>query len=214
MGAGQPMARILQFSTVRAKRPDAPAGRAGQPPGPGRRAVADRDPPPLSAAEAQRFRALILPHLDAAYGFARYLTRDASRAEDIVQDAFLKALRGFAGFRGGEPRAWLFAIVRTTFLDAARGRPAWSDPQAAEAVPSEDDSPEDALVRQGEIATVRAAIEALPEPFRETLVLRELEELSYRQIAEVTSAPIGTVMSRLARARQMLLAALSEEKTP
>jgi RNA polymerase sigma factor (sigma-70 family) len=204
------VARILQFSTVRAKRPDAPAGRAGSPPVAGRRAVAD--PPPLSAAEAQRFRALILPHLDAAYGFARYLTRDATRAEDIVQDAFLKALRGFSGFRGGEPRAWLFAIVRTTFLDAARGRPAWGDPEVLETLASEDDTPETSLVRQGEVATVRGAIEALPEPFRETLVLRELEELSYRQIAEITSAPIGTVMSRLARARQMLLAALSEEE--
>jgi len=176
----------------------------------GRRTVAD--PPPLSAAEAQRFRALILPHLDAAFGFARYLTRDATQAEDIVQEAFLKALRGFVGFRGGEPRAWLFAIVRTTFLDAVRARPAWGDPDAAEAIASEDDTPEDAVLRQGETATVRGAIEVLPEPFRETLVLRELEELSYRQIAEVTSAPIGTVMSRLARARQMLLAALSEEK--
>jgi len=202
------MARILQFSTVRAKRPDASAGQA-PPPAAGRRTSAD--PPPLSAAEAQRFRALVLPHLDAAYGFARYLTRDASQAEDIVQDAFLKAFRGFSGFRGGEPRAWLFAIVRTTFLDAARGRPAWGDLQDAEAVPSEDDTPEAALVRQGEVATVRGAIEALPEPFRETLVLRELEELSYRQIAEATAAPIGTVMSRLARARQMLLALLSEE---
>lgn len=204
------MARILQFSTVRAKSPDAPAGRPGQPPGAGRRVVAEPDPP-LSAAEAQRFRALVLPHLDAAYGFARYLTRDASQAEDIVQEAFLKAFRGFSGFRGGDPRAWLFAIVRTTFLSAARSRAAWAEPEATEAIASEDDTPEDALLRQGEVAMVRGAIEALPEPFRETLVLRELEELSYRQIAEVTSAPIGTVMSRLARARQMLLAALSGE---
>jgi RNA polymerase sigma factor (sigma-70 family) len=204
------MARILQFSTVRAKSPDAPAGRPGQPPGAGRRVVAEPDTP-LSAAEAQRFRALVLPHLDAAYGFARYLTRDASQAEDIVQEAFLKAFRGFSGFRGGDPRAWLFAIVRTTFLSAARSRAAWAEPATAEAIASEDDTPEGALLRQGEVAMVRGAIEALPEPFRETLVLRELEELSYRQIAEVTSAPIGTVMSRLARARHMLLAALSGE---
>jgi RNA polymerase sigma factor (sigma-70 family) len=207
------MARILQFSTVRAKGPDAPAGRPGQPPGAGRRVVAEPEPP-LSTAEAQRFRTLVLPHLDAAYGFARYLTRDASQAEDIVQEAFLKAFRGFSGFRGGDPRAWLFAIVRTTFLSATRSRPAWSEPEAAEAIASEDDTPEAALLRQGEVAMVRGAIEALPEPFRETLVLRELEELSYRQIAEVTSAPIGTVMSRLARARQMLLVALSGEVQP
>jgi RNA polymerase sigma-70 factor (ECF subfamily) len=203
------MARILQFSTVGVKRPDPSAGRRPTPVA-GRRTPLD--PPPLSPAEAQRFRALVLPHLDAAYGFARYLTRDATSAEDIVQDAFLKAFRGFASFRGGEPRAWLFAIVRTTFLDAARSRPAWAEPEAAEAIASEDDTPEAAVLRQGEVAMVRGAIEALPEPFRETLVLRELEELSYRQIAEVTSAPIGTVMSRLARARQMLTALLTEEK--
>jgi RNA polymerase sigma factor (sigma-70 family) len=203
------VARILQFSTVRAKSPDAPAGRPGPPPDGGRRAAAEPDPPPLSAAEAQRFRVLIMPHLDAAYGFARYLTRDPSQAEDIVQEAFLKALRGFAGFRGGDPRAWLFAIVRTTFLSAARGRTTWADAEEIDAIASKDDNPEAALLRQGEVASVRGAIEALPEPFREALVLRELEELSYRQIAEATSAPIGTVMSRLARARQMLLAALS-----
>jgi RNA polymerase sigma-70 factor (ECF subfamily) len=104
----------------------------------------------------------------------------------------------------------LFAIVRNEFISAVRGRPAWAEPDAAEALPSEDDTPEAALLRSGEVASVRGAIEALPEPFRETIVLRELEELSYRQIAEVTAAPIGTVMSRLARARQMLLAALSE----
>jgi RNA polymerase sigma-70 factor (ECF subfamily) len=165
--------------------------------------------------EAQRFRALVLPHLDAAYGFARFLARDATLAEDIVQDAFLKAFRAFPGFRGGDPRAWLFAIVRTTFLSQARGRTTgWAEPEAVEALPSEEDSPEMALVRQGEVEMVRGAIEALPEPFRETLVLRELEEMSYRQIAEITSAPIGTVMSRLARARQMLLAALREEQEP
>jgi RNA polymerase sigma-70 factor (ECF subfamily) len=201
------VARILSFRTVRASPPDATVGRAAQPGG-GR--PADGAAPVLSAAEAQRFRALVLPHLDAAYGFARFLSRDATLAEDIVQDAFLKAYRGFAGFRGGDPRAWLFAIVRTTFLSTVRGRAAWADPEATEAIASDADTPEAALVRQGEVASVRGAIEALPEPFREALVLRELQELSYRQIAEVTSAPIGTVMSRLARARQMLLAALRE----
>jgi len=205
------VARILQFSTVRARRPDTPVGGSGPPLAGGRRAVAG-DPPPLSPEEAQRFRALVLPHLDAAYGFARYLTRDASLAEDIVQDAFLKAFRGFAGFRGGDPRAWLFAIVRTTFLSAARGRPMQGMDFDTETLPDESDSAEAAMVRQGEVATVRGAIEALPEPFRETLVLRELEELSYRQIAEATSAPIGTVMSRLARARQMLTALLTDAR--
>jgi RNA polymerase sigma-70 factor (ECF subfamily) len=201
------LARILQFTTVRARRPDAPA-RAAPPPGAG-----GREAPPLTPAEAERFRSLVLPHLDAAYGFARYLTRDPAQAEDVVQEAFLKAFRGFGGFRGGDPRAWLFAIVRTTFLSSVRGRPDLAA-QLPEDLASDDESAEAALVRRGEVAGVRAAIEALPEPFRETLVLRELEELSYREIAEVTSAPIGTVMSRLARARQMLLTLLSDGSRP
>jgi RNA polymerase sigma-70 factor (ECF subfamily) len=206
------VARILQFRAVRAGRPDAAAGRVS-PSRPGRRAAA-AEGGLHTAAEAERFRALVLPHLDAAYGFARFLTRDGVQAEDIVQEAFLKAYRGFAGFRGGDPRAWLFAIVRNEFLSAVRGRPAWAEPEAAEALPSEDDTPEAALLRSGAVATVRGAVEALPEPFRETLVLRELEEMSYRQIAEITAAPIGTVMSRLSRARQLLLAALGEEEEP
>jgi RNA polymerase sigma-70 factor (ECF subfamily) len=200
------VARILSFRTVRASPPEAAAGRAPEPPEAGR-----RPQPAPSAAEAQRFRALVLPHLDAAYGFARFLARDATLAEDLTQEAFLKAWRGFTGFRGGDPRAWLFTIVRSTFLDHARSRGRWAGPEAAEEVASEADTPEAAVLRQGEVETVRGAIEALPEPFREALVLREFEELSYRQIAEITEVPIGTVMSRLARARQMLAAVLREE---
>jgi RNA polymerase sigma-70 factor (ECF subfamily) len=209
MGAGPDVARILSFRTVRATAPEAAAGRGSQSPGAGR-----RPDPPLTAAEAQRFRALVLPHLDAAYGFARFLARDATLAEDLVQEAFLKAYRGFPGFRGGDPRAWLFAIVRSVFLTHVRRPQPWAEPDDVEEVPSEADTPEAAVLRQGEVETVRSAIEALPEPFREALVLRELEELSYRQIAEVTQAPIGTVMSRLARARQMLLTALREGGLP
>lgn len=205
------MARILPFSTVRAKTPDAPAGRPAAPSTAGRR---DAEDVRLAPAEAARFRALVLPHLDAAYGFARYLTRDASLAEDIVQDAFLRAYRGFSGFRGGDPRAWLFAIVRSCFLTWARSRPAWAAEEPSQETASEEDTPEAALLRRGEVASVRGAIEALPEPFRETLVLRELEDLSYRQIAEVSGVPVGTVMSRLSRARQMLVAALREEHEP
>lgn len=200
------MARILPFSTVRARPPATPAGRAAPPPAAGR-----RDDAPPSRAEAERFRALILPHLDAAYGFARYLTRDASQAEDVVQDAFLKAYRAFGGYRGGEPRAWLFAIVRSCFLSSVRSRPPWTSAETAPEPASDEESAETALIREGEAQGVRGAIAALPEPFRETLVLRELEDLSYRQIAEISGVPLGTVMSRLARARQMLVAALREE---
>ncbi len=173
------------------------------------------EPAPLSAAEQERFRRLLLPHLDAAYNFARFLCRDGPAAEDIVHDAFVRAWRGFAGFRGDNPKAWLFAIVRNLVFSSARTARAQGevfdfDPVAAEGQAEPDaEGPDDRMIRSAEIAHVRAAIEALPEPFRETLVLRELEELSYREVAAVTGAPIGTVMSRLARARQMLAAALS-----
>ena len=183
-------------------------------PPPGKARRGDAEDAALSPEDQQRFRALVLPHLDAAYSFARYLCRDASLAEDLVQDAFLRAFKGFAGFRGGDPKAWLFAIVRSSHLTWARSRGATlaAVPDDVETRPTEDDTPEEALLRQGEVDMVRGAIGALPEPFRETLVLRELEELSYREIAEVTQAPIGTVMSRLARARNMLLAALGREE--
>jgi RNA polymerase sigma factor (sigma-70 family) len=204
--------RILPFGPLMADRPD-PSGAAFVLPFRAKR-PATADETPLDPSEADRFRRLMLPHLDGAYSFARFLCRDASLAEDLVQDAFLKACRGFRGFRGGEPRAWLFAIVRTSHLTWARRRSEPSaDPEVLESIASDADTPEAALLRQGEVDAVRGAIESLPEPFRETLVLRELEELSYREIAEITSAPIGTVMSRLARARSMLLAALPLEET-
>jgi RNA polymerase sigma-70 factor (ECF subfamily) len=200
-----------------ARQPPAPAPEG--PPAPGRappRAAGGGgkdDGPGLGAAETERFRRLILPYLDDAYGLARLLARDPTAAEDIVQEAFVRALRGFHTFRGDNPKAWLYAIVRNCFLSWAAGsdRRFERAPSAAEPlaeVASEDDTPETALLRQGEIDSVRAAVEAIPEPFREALALRELDELSYREIAEITGAPIGTVMSRLARARQMLLAVL------
>ncbi len=169
------------------------------------------------AGDTERFRRLVLPHLDGAYDFARFLCRDPAAAEDIVQEAFLQAWRGFGSFRGGSPRAWLFAIVRNCFFNwTRRGPPGGESPFAAdqlEAIADEQDDPESALMRSDEAQTLRALVEALPEPFREALVLRELEELSYREIAEVTAAPIGTVMSRLARARQLLCAAIDSRET-
>jgi RNA polymerase sigma-70 factor (ECF subfamily) len=204
--------RILPFGPLMAARPG-PSRAAFVLPFRAKRPAA-ADETPLDPGEAERFRRLVLPHLDGAYSFARFLCRDASLAEDLVQDAFLRAYRGFRGFRGSEPRAWLFAIVRTSHLTWARRRSEPSaDTEVLEAMASDADTPEAALLRQGEVNAVREAIESLPEPFRETLVLRELEELSYREIAEITSAPIGTVMSRLARARAMLLAALPLEET-
>jgi len=159
-------------------------------------------------SEAPRFRELIAPHIDAAYSLARYLARDAAAAEDIAQEALLKAYRNLDALRG-PPKPWLLAIVRNAHFDWRRQAQnvALTGPAAAVALAETPDGQEGAeagLIRQGDVAALRAAIEEVPEPFREALVLRDLEELSYREIAEVTGAPIGTVMSRLARARRML----------
>ncbi len=176
----------------------------------------------LTHAAAARFRAEVLPHLDAAYNLARYLARDGDIAEDIVQDAFVRAIRGFSGWRGDSAKAWLMAIVRSAFLDSVQtrrrlaaavvGENALSPAEVARVEAAADPnqpSPEESLVRGEEVLGVRAVIERLPEPFRETLVLREMEEMSYKEIAQATATRIGTVMSRLARAREMLEALLA-----
>jgi RNA polymerase sigma factor (sigma-70 family) len=166
------------------------------------------------AGHLRQFHELILPHLDGAYNLARYLTRDPVLSEDAVQDAMLRAFRSFAQFRGASPRAWLFAIVRNccrTAQSQASGRVALvvnesslGDDIAIDAQPDPGPSPEEEVLRKADVARVRAAIEAMPEPFREAVVLREFEDLSYAEVAEVTGVPIGTVMSRLARGRAML----------
>ena len=171
----------------------------------------------LTAEQARRFRETIRPHRESAYNVARSLTRDPIAAEDVVQEAFLRAFRSFAACRADAPKAWLFAIVRNCFLNwsGARQGPgrvfidegALSETQAAAMANVADPgqaTPEDELLRRRDAQAVRAVIENLPEPFRETLVLREMEELAYKDIAALTGAPIGTVMSRLARAREML----------
>lgn len=171
--------------------------------------------PPMEPDEARRFREAFLPLLDAAYGYARALTRDPTAAEDLVQDAYLRACRAFRGYRGGEAKAWLFAIVRSTFLSGARRREPWSELDEAGEVADPADTAEALIMRRDGERDVRAAVEALPEAFREAIVLRELQELSYREIAEITGAPIGTVMSRLSRARRLLAESLRlTEATP
>jgi RNA polymerase sigma-70 factor (ECF subfamily) len=168
------------------------------------------------AGQALEFRRLILPHLDGAYNLAHYLTRDPVLSEDIVQDALLRAFRAFAQFRGGSPRAWLLSIVRNCCRTAQAGagggvalviHESGLSEEAAARVRQQPDpgpTPEEELSRRDDVDRVRTAIEAIPEPFREAVVLRDLEELSYAEIAEVTAVPIGTVMSRLARGRTML----------
>lgn len=154
------------------------------------------------------FRRNIMPQLDAAYNFACFLSRDADAAQDIVQEAFLRAYRGYDGYQGGSARSWVFTIVRNCYHDwlTDRRRKARVEDNSNEAplddVPSGEDSPEAALVRKEEPNAVRSVINKLPRSLREVLVLRELEGFSYRQIAEVAALPIGTVMSRLSRARR------------
>jgi RNA polymerase sigma-70 factor (ECF subfamily) len=172
--------------------------------------------PRPGADQPEQFRQLILPHLDGAYNLACYLTRDPVLSEDIVQDAFVRAFRAIAQFRGGSARAWLFAIVRNCCRTAQSGRSGavalvihesgLSD-DAAELLNAHADpapTPEEEVIRRTEINQLRLAIEAMPEPFREAVVLRDIEELSYAEIAEVTGVPIGTVMSRLSRGRSIL----------
>jgi RNA polymerase sigma-70 factor (ECF subfamily) len=211
--------QILTLNSALAAAVPPPDGRLGRAVGSLLSPIRRKDPAvaggPLSPDEVARFRRTFLPHMDAAYGFARFLSRDATVAEDLVQDAYLRAYQSFSGYRGGDAKAWLLAIVRSCFLTWVRAQRAWSEVTAPEAVETAarqaqpTDTPEDVLVRAAEVADVRAAVEALPDPFRETLVLRELQEMSYRDVAELTGAPIGTVMSRLARARQLLAQALT-----
>jgi len=164
---------------------------------------------------ANEFRRLVLPHFDGAYNFARYLTRDPVLSDDVVQDAFVRAFRSFDQVRGTSYRAWLFAIVRNCCRTAQSGSSGKLRLVHESALSSDDarrveeqadpaPSPEDELVRRSDAETLHQAIEALPEPFREAIVLRELEELSYAEIAQVTGVPIGTVMSRLSRGRSIL----------
>jgi len=159
-----------------------------------------------------RFEELIMPHLDAAYNLARWLTRNEHDAEDVVQDAFLRAFKFFDGFRGGNGRSWLLSIVRNTsytWLQKNRRQDLVFD----EKIPEVEDpaaNPEVLLLKHADQATVLQAMEELPVEFREVTILRELEGMSYKEIAEITDVPLGTVMSRLARARKQLQTCLTQ----
>ncbi|PSO18453.1 RNA polymerase subunit sigma [Bradyrhizobium sp. MOS003] len=170
--------------------------------------------------KARRFREAALPHLDDVYTFARYLLRDASDAEDAVQECYLRALKHFDSYRGPAMKPWLFAILRNVcnaeYARRAHRPSALEDtPGAAEQTPiwqESEASPEAEVLRSRDAGAIRKLIDALAEPFKETFVLREINNLSYREIAEAVGAPIGTVMSRLARARAMLRAAWTAEE--
>jgi RNA polymerase sigma factor (sigma-70 family) len=164
----------------------------------------------------EHFAAVVMPHLDDAYALARWLTGNSADAEDIVQEACLRALRGLDRYAGGNARAWLLAITRNAaFTWLARNRPkALLATEDIEALAPADGAatPEEALIAKADAAAIERAIAALPPPFKETLVLRDINGLSYREIAEITGVPLGTVMSRLARARGLLMAALGRPK--
>ena len=154
--------------------------------------------------DRRRFEQQVLPHIDAAFNLARWLTRNDHDAEDVVQDAMLRAYRHFEGLRG-EARPWLLAIVRNAcFSWIRRNRPAEVAAGPDEEATAPADGPEALLARELDRRMLNEAIAALPLQFREVLILRELEDLSYREIARIADVPIGTVMSRLARARRLL----------
>jgi RNA polymerase sigma-70 factor (ECF subfamily) len=159
-----------------------------------------------------RFESVVLPHLDAAYSLARWLTRNDADAADVVQEAMLRAFRYFDSYREGDARSWVLRIVRRTCYSwLERNRPADIVPLEADAeldeevaAPAAASNTEALLQSRSDLRRLDALIEALPAPLREVVVLRELNELGYREIAEVTGVPVGTVMSRLHRARSAL----------
>ena len=166
----------------------------------------------LSSQEMERFSECVLPYLDAAHNLARYLLRDPHEAEEAVQEAFLRAIRHFDGFRGVDGRAWLLSIVRNTcFTQLRRRRSGGEKVEFDEEIHSPDEEasgPEADLEKAITAEALRDGLERLAAEYREVLVLRELEGLSYKEIAQVAGVPIGTVMSRLARARKQMLVAL------
>jgi RNA polymerase sigma-70 factor, ECF subfamily len=177
---------------------------------------------------AARFERIVQPHLGDAYALARWITGDRADAEDVVQEACLRAFRAIGGYAGGNTRAWILTIVRNTaYTWLARNRSAVvtavddlvaiESANAGQAAASTGDrygsNPEAELIAKADAVRLEAAITALPPQFRDTLVLRDIQGLDYREIAAVTEVPVGTVMSRLARARQRLIEAIAADDT-
>jgi RNA polymerase sigma-70 factor (ECF subfamily) len=164
--------------------------------------------------EATRFEELALPHLEAAYNLARWITGNDHDAEDVVQESYLRALKFFAGFRGENGRPWLLTIVRNTCYTWLRrnrmGEFATELEEETQLADTTSASPEAMLLAAARTESVQRALQELPVEFREIVILRELEGLSYKEIAEIAAIPVGTVMSRLARARARLQKLLSE----
>ena len=198
-------------------RPSGQASADDRPPAVGQRHRHTTWPHPVQAAgdtqvpeptTRTRFEDAVVPHLNAAYNLARWLTRNDQDAEDVVQEAYLRAWKFFGSFRGGESRPWLLTIVRRTcytWLQHNRAQELVTEfDDERHSVANEEANPETLLLHRVHAQELRQALEALPMEFREVIVLRELEDCSYKEIAAITDVPLGTVMSRLARARQRL----------
>jgi RNA polymerase sigma factor (sigma-70 family) len=168
---------------------------------------------PMSSPLVPDFQELAATHLESAYNLARWLVRDPALADDVVQDAMLRALRYYHGFRGENARAWLLQIVRNVALTRLKRAPVESPASAADVESVSQtaevahDGPETALMRQDDQRLLHELLAGLPVELRECLILREIEELSYKEIARIVDAPIGTVMSRLWRGRKLLVQA-------
>jgi RNA polymerase sigma-70 factor (ECF subfamily) len=172
----------------------------------------------LDIEERRQFEQATLPHFNAAYNLARWLTKDGHAAEEVVQEAYYRAARYFASFRGGDGRAWLLGVVRRASFDwlaKRRGQTALAFVPDVHDQADESSNPVHQAIRHYEQERVRTALEELSPPLREVIVLRELEGMSYQEIAAVVEVPIGTVMSRLSRGRRQLqtrLASHSQEQ--
>jgi len=168
----------------------------------------------LESEYRERFEATVLPHLDAAFNLARWLLRNPADAQDVSQEAFLRAYRFFPGFRAGNARAWLLQIVRNCCYTFLQKQNVFEDVGEIEdaALPVEKHTPESLALANADRARLASALQDLPAGFREILVLRELEGCSYKEIAAITGRPIGTVMSALARARQQLRNSLAQPR--
>ena len=158
------------------------------------------------------FEQTVIPHLNAAYNLARWLTRNGHDAEDLVQEAYLRAFRSFDSFQGQDGRAWLLAVVRNTCFTWLRkngDQPTVEFDEQMHGAGGESSNPESVLLNEAALGSLQDCLEALPLEFRDVIVLRELEELSYKEISDIARVPIGTVMSRLARGRKRLQQCLS-----
>jgi RNA polymerase sigma factor (sigma-70 family) len=185
------------------------------------RLVFSRDKEPADGLDDNaRFRRIVMPHIDEAYRLAHWLTGNRTDAEDVVQDASLRAFRAIREYAGGNARSWVLSIVRNTAYSWLRKNRSSAvmtvedleavELERVEPVEIQVETPEASLIAKANAEQLRTAIASLPMPFRETLVLRDLEGLDYREIAEATQVPIGTVMSRLARARRKLMSIIAQ----